>query len=183
MRSVNPLTRSDTLMAASHSLGDALGGVSRRLLHEVLLDRHGSHWDLDKLEPKPDEMPEAYAGAARQLESIPKEERPRVAKDVPGQEQIHLPVRCLGGAHDLKPAPCVRNAGDLLPISEDRGPVGVRPQDLHDLAHVRRVMPDECAKAVGTHRRPPPQIGQAFWAKLFSVHGPIRARARPDLSQ
>src|SRR6266849_6457121 len=44
-------------------------------------------------------MPEAYAWAARQFESIPKEERPRVAKDVPGQEQIHLPVRCLGGAH------------------------------------------------------------------------------------
>src|SRR5882724_10921451 len=32
MRSVNPLTRSDTLTAASHSLGDALREVSRRLL-------------------------------------------------------------------------------------------------------------------------------------------------------
>jgi hypothetical protein len=61
MRSVNPLTRSDTLTAASHSLGDALREVSRRLLHEVLLDRHGRHWDVDKLEPKPDEAPEADA--------------------------------------------------------------------------------------------------------------------------
>ena len=65
MRSVNPLTPSDTCTAASHSLGDALRGVSRRLLHEVLLDRHGRNWDLDKLEPKPNEMPEAYAWAAR----------------------------------------------------------------------------------------------------------------------
>ena len=40
-----------------------------------------------------------YAWAAHHLESIPKEERPRVAKGVPGQEQIHLPVRCPGGAH------------------------------------------------------------------------------------
>jgi len=159
MRSVNPLTRSDTLTAASYSLGDAFREVSRRLLHEVLLDRHGKHWRLDKLEPKPDEMPEAYAWAARQLESIPKEKRPCVAKDVPRQEQIHLPVRCLGGAHDLKPAPCVRNAGDLLPISEDRGAVVVRPQNLHDLAQVSRVMPDESAKAVGSHHRSPHRIG------------------------
>ncbi len=84
MRSVNPRSRSDTLTAASHSLGDALRGVSRHLLHEVLLDRHWSRWDLDKLEPKPHKMPEAYASAARRLESIPNEERPRVAKDVPG---------------------------------------------------------------------------------------------------
>jgi hypothetical protein len=84
MRSVNPLTRSDTLTAASHSLGDALREVSRCLLHQVLLDRHGRHWGLDKLEPKPDEMPEAYAWATRQLESIPKENRPSVPKDVSG---------------------------------------------------------------------------------------------------
>jgi hypothetical protein len=61
MRSVNPLTRSDTLMAASHSLGNALRWLLRRLRHDVLLDRHGRHWGVDKLEPTSDEMPEADA--------------------------------------------------------------------------------------------------------------------------
>jgi hypothetical protein len=63
--SLSPLARSETVAAVSHLDGDGFRQVSRLALNEVFLDRNWTHRVLDKLEPKPYEMPEGYPGASR----------------------------------------------------------------------------------------------------------------------
>jgi hypothetical protein len=99
MRSVNPLTRSDTLTAASHSPVTHSAGSCDVFSTSSSSTGMGGIGAWTNWSRNPTRCRRPYAWAAHHLESIPKEERPRVAKDVPGQEQIHLPVRCPGGAH------------------------------------------------------------------------------------
>src|SRR5713101_5605012 len=48
----------------------------------------------------------------------------------------------------------MRDAGDLLPITKEGGPIVVRPPNLQDLAYSGGMARDLCEKAIGAHRFP-----------------------------
>src|SRR5262245_3116704 len=158
------VTHSTARLARSPPCSDAirarlghlrLPAASRTLEDDVLLGRRSGPGRRE-LQLEADELVQPHPRAARELEPVTEEERPRITDDLPGQEPVYLRMPGLTGGHDLEQTALVGDASDLAPVTEHgRIVVGREPPHLHDLAESGGVTTDVVELAIGSHGDPP----------------------------
>src|SRR5262249_20024570 len=104
--------RSDLLLPS------CIGLRSPEQPYEVLLPGRWRCYVRRQLQFEADEVAKPGLGSTRQCQPIGEEQGIPLPQDLAGQEQVDASMRRLGGRHDFKSTPGVRNAGDLVSITK-----------------------------------------------------------------